>query len=79
MRVNNNGATDAMEFYDAANTTPLGLLATGTALTINGRLRHRARRVFNATIARSGSTITVTIGTLISGAVTTKAEGQDAR
>ena len=32
--------------------------------------------MFNATIVRSGSTFTVTIGTLISGAVTTKAKGK---
>ena len=34
--------------------------------------------VFNATIARSGSTFTVTIGSLISGAVTSSAKGKNA-
>src|SRR6185436_20998310 len=28
VRVNNNATTDSMAFYDATNTTPLGLLAT---------------------------------------------------
>ena len=66
-----------MEFYDAANTTPLGLLATGTALSIN--IDHvTAPTVFNATIVRSGSTFTVTIGSLISGAVTTSPKGKTA-
>ena len=66
-----------------SSTTPptrrrSNLLATGTALTIN--IDHvTAATLFNATIARSGSTFTVTIGSLISGAVTTEPEGQDAR
>ena len=75
MRVNNSGTSDSMAFYDAANTTPLGLLATGTVLSIN--LDYvTGPTVFNATIARSGSTFTVTIGSLISGAVTTSAKGK---
>ena len=65
VRVANNGASDAMEFYDAANTTALNLLATGTALSIEADYVTGAT-LFNATIARSGSTITVTIGSLIS-------------
>jgi hypothetical protein len=77
VRVNNPGTADTMEFYDAANTTPLGLLATGTALSIN--IDHvTAPSVFNATIVRSGSNITVTIGSLISGAVTSNPKGKNA-
>ncbi len=76
VRVNNNGTTDSMEFYDAANTTPLGLLAPGTTLAIN--IDHvTATSDFNATIVRSGSDITVTIGSLISGAVTTRPKGKN--
>ena len=76
VRVNNNGTTDSMSFYDAANTTPLGLLASGSVLSIyldfvNGPT------VFNATIARSGSTFTVTIGTLVSGAATSTQKGKN--
>ena len=75
VRVNNSGTADSMEFYDAANTTPLGLLASGTTLAIN--IDHvSAATLFNATIARSGSTFTVTIGSLISGAVTTAPKGK---
>ena len=75
MRVNNNGTSDSMAFYDAANTTPLGLLASGTVLQIN--IDHvTAATLFNATISRSGSTFTVTIGSLISGAVTTSPKGK---
>src|SRR5215216_4281735 len=77
VRVNNNGTSDSMEFYDAANTTPLGLLATGTTLSIN--IDHvTAPTLFNGTISRSGSTITVTIGSLISGAATTLPKGKNA-
>ena len=75
VRVNNSGTSDSMEFYDAANTTPLGLLATGTVLSINIDYV-TGPTVFNATIARSGSTFTVTIGSLISGAVTTSPKGK---
>ena len=56
----------------------LGLLTAGTVLTINADYV-TAATLFNATIVRSGSTITITIGTLISGAVTDEAQGQDAR
>jgi hypothetical protein len=77
VRVNNVGASDSMEFYDATNTTPLGLLATGTALAIN--IDHvTAPTVFNATIVRSGASITVTLGSLISGAVTPTPTGKNA-
>ena len=76
VRVNNNGTTDSMSFYDAANTTPLGLLATGTALNIYLDFVS-GPTVFNATIARSGSAVTVTIGSLVSGAVTSTAKGRN--
>jgi len=76
VRVNNNATTDSMAFYDATNTTPIGLLATGSVLSIY--LDYvSGPTVFNATIARSGSTFTVTIGTLVSGAVTATAKGKN--
>ena len=76
VRVNNNGTTDSMAFYDAANTTPLGLLAAGSVLSIYLDFV-TGPTVFNATIARSGSTFTVTIGSLVSGAVTSNAKGKN--
>jgi Bacterial Ig domain len=77
VRVNDGGTSDSMQFYDNANTTPLGLLATGTALAIN--IDHvTAPTVFNATIAMSGTNITVTIGSLVSGAVTSSPTGKNA-
>lgn len=76
VRVNNNAATDSMEFYDAANTTPLGLLASGSVLSIYLDFV-TGPTVFTGTIARSGSTFTVTIGSLISGAVTATAKGKN--
>jgi hypothetical protein len=77
VRVNNGGTSDSMEFYDNANTTPLGLLATGTALAINVDYV-TAPTVFNATIAMSGTNITVTIGSLVSGAVTSNPKSKSA-
>ena len=77
VRVANNGATDAMTFHDAANTTALTLLAAGTSLSIEADYV-TAPTVFNATIVRSGATTTVTIGSLISGAQATKAKGKSA-
>jgi chitinase len=68
VRVNDSGTSDSMELYDSTNTTPLNLLASGTALMINGD-HVSAASLFNATIARSGTTVTVTIGSLISGGV----------
>ena len=76
VRVNNNGTSDSMAFYDAANTTPLGLLASGTVLNIYLDFV-TGPTVFNATIARSGSTFTVTIGSLVSGAATATAKGKN--
>ena len=77
VRVNNNGTTDSMAFYDAANTTPLGLLATNTVLNIYLDFVS-GPTVFNATIAQSGSTFTVTIGSLVSGVVTNTTKGKNA-
>lgn len=71
VRVDDNGGSDTMQFYDAANTAPLNLLATGTTLTLRSNYVIAASR-FNATIQQTGSTITVTIGTLASGAVRQK-------
>ena len=76
VRVNNSGTADSMSFHDAANTTPLGLLATGTALSIYLDFV-TGPTVFNATIARSGSAFTVTIGSLVSGAVASTAKGKN--
>ena len=76
VRVNNNGATDAMEFYDAANTTRARAARAPAPRCRSRPTTSPAPTMFNATIVRSGSTFTVTIGTLISGAVTTKAKGK---
>ena len=75
VRVANNGASDAMEFYDNANTTSLGLLAAGTTLAINADFVTQAS-VFNATIVRSGANITVTIGSLVSGTINNTPKGK---
>ena len=74
VRVGNAGTTDSMEFYDSANTTALGLLGSGTALTISIDYVN-GPTVFNATMAQSGATVTVTIGSLVSGTVVSKPKG----
>jgi hypothetical protein len=75
VRVNNGGGSDSMEFYDAANSTPLGLLATGTALSIRSN-NVLSTTLLNATIAQSGANITVTIGSVISGTVNQNPKGK---
>ena len=75
VRVNNNGATDAMTFYDAANTTALEPAGDGHLAVDRGRLRHGPDGVQRHDRAL-GLDFTVTIGTLISGALATKAKGK---
>ena len=59
-----------------ANGAVLYDLATGTVLNIYLDFVS-GPTVFNATIARSGPTFTVTIGSLVSGAVTSTAKGKN--
>jgi hypothetical protein len=76
VRVAENGSADTMTFYDASNTTPLTLLAAGASLGLRANYVSQAS-VFNATIVRSGSLVTVTIGSLISGSVRSSTSGNN--
>ncbi len=63
-RVTNAGATDALDIYDAANTTKTNL--TGTSLNL-ARDFVTTNATYNATMQRVGNTVTVTFGALTSG------------
>ena len=66
MRVTNVGANDQIDFYNAAGTTRLNLVATPADLELGGDFV-TTDSDFNATIGESGASITVTLGTQISG------------
>ena len=78
VRVNNAGTSDSMEFYDAANTDAARAARDGHRRWRSTSTTSPRPTVFNATIVRSGSNITVTIGSLISGAVTSSPKGKNA-
>lgn len=61
-------ATDTMTIWNAANTTqlPLGSVTIGTGHVT-------ASAVLNATMVRTGNTVVITLGTLVSGTVATSA------
>jgi chitinase len=70
VHINNQGANDRLEVWNAANTAKLPLTSTFLALTNN---YVTADTTFNGTMVQSGANITVTLGTLTGGTVTTDA------
>ena len=70
--VNDSGTADTMDFRNSAGTTRLNLVNSSTDLSL-GRDFVGSAVIFNATIAMSGSTVTVTIGSKISGTLKTVA------
>jgi hypothetical protein len=70
VRVNDVGSTDTLDLYNAAGTTRLNVMSPTQALRLQTDYVS-ATAYLNATMVMSGSTVTVTIGTLISGAVRT--------
>ncbi len=66
VRVANVGTNDQIDFYNAAGTTRLNLVATPADLKLGGDFV-TTDSDFNATISQSGASITVTLGTQISG------------
>jgi hypothetical protein len=69
VRINNNTNNDQLEIWNAANTARLPL--TNTFVTLNGNYV-TANTVFNGTMVQSGASITITLGSLASGAVRTE-------
>jgi Bacterial Ig domain len=70
--VNDGGAVDTMDFRNSAGTTRLNLVNSTTDLSL-GRDFVGSAVIFNATISMSGSTITITFGSKISGTLKTVA------
>jgi hypothetical protein len=71
-----NGTTsDTMEFRNSAGTaSSLNLVNSATDLNLGGNFVTSAT-IFNGTIRQTGATITVTLGSRISGTVATAAAG----
>ena len=68
VRVIDNGATDTMDFYNAAGTARLNLTASASGLQLNGNHVGAAGAVFNANMVRAGAAVTVTLTGVRSGA-----------
>ena len=68
VRVIDNGASDTMDFYDAADATRLNLTDSAAGLQLNANHVGAAGAVFNANIVRSGATVTVTLTGVRTGA-----------
>jgi hypothetical protein len=64
------GTIDTMDFRDSAGTTRLNLTNAATDLSLGANFV-TVSAVFNATMSMSGSVVTVTLGSRISGTVTT--------
>ena len=72
VRVTNAGTNDQLDFYNAAGTTRLNLVATSADLKLGGDFV-TTDSDFNATISQSGASITVTLGSQIPGGTLTTA------
>jgi chitinase len=70
VRINNAGATDTLDLYNAAGTTRLNVMSATQALRLQANYVS-ATTNFNATMVMSGNTVTITIGTLITGTIRT--------
>lgn len=74
VRVTDAAANDELDFYDGTGTTRLALVATAAELKLGaGYVTTDAE--FDATMALSGSAITVTLGAQRSGTLTTADAG----
>jgi hypothetical protein len=70
--VNDGGTVDTMDFRNSTGTTRLNLVNSATDLSL-GRDFVANPTIFNATMTMSGSTVTVTLGSRISGTLKTVA------
>ncbi len=68
--VTNSTNNDRMDFLDSSGTTRLNLVLTATDLQLGGNYC-TTTVLFDATMTRSGSTITITMGSYISGTLAT--------
>jgi hypothetical protein len=72
VRIADAGTNDQMDFLDATGATRLNLVSTAADLKLGGNYV-TSTTTFNATMSQSGSSITVTLGSLILGAPVTAA------
>jgi chitinase len=70
VRISDVGVSDQMDFLDSSGTTRLNLVSTAADLKLGGNYV-TSTTDFNATMTRSGSSVTVTLGSLISGSLAT--------
>jgi hypothetical protein len=70
VRISDNGTNDQMDFLDATGATRLNLVSTAADLKLGGNYV-TSTTTFNATMTQSGTSITVTLGSLIGGSPTT--------
>ena len=70
VQITDFGTNDQMDFLDATGATRLNLVSTAADLKLGGNYV-TSTTTFNATMSQSGSSITVTLGAMTSGAVTT--------
>jgi chitinase len=70
VRITEAGTNDQMDFLDAAGTTRLNLVSTAADLKLGGNYVTSTTE-FNATMTQSAGSITITLGSWISGAVNT--------
>jgi chitinase len=73
--VANAGTADTMDFLNAAGTARLNLTGAAGDLSLGGNFV-TAATVFNATMSMSGSVVTVTLASQISGTVATASPGK---
>ncbi len=73
VRITDNGAADIVTIWDGLNTTQLGLGTVDTKADIVSAATVFGASGTRSTIVQSGATITVTLGTRNSGAVSTSA------
>ncbi len=74
VRVANAGANDQLDFYDGVGSTRLNLVTTAVDLKLGADFVTTDAE-FNATMARSGNSITITLGSQLSGSLTTALAG----
>jgi chitinase len=64
VKLADNGSNDQMDFYNAAGTTRLNLTGVAADLKLGGNFVSGAVN-FNATMSQSGTSITVTLGSVV--------------
>ena len=68
VQVTNSGKIDTLQLLDAAGTTALKFASKASDISLNGDFVS-STSTWNATMVQNGATVTVTLGTLRSGAV----------